>query len=372
MAILNFCGFETGDNAEAQSATGTNSFSTTTVRTGTYSLRINPVTSANGNLRFAAMGANGTATTSFGTASLYSRFYFRIATAPASADEEFYVVLDTGGSEKATFRINSSRQIVAYNNSGTLVATGTTALSLNTWYRIEILTSTGAGSQAYEVKIDGVSELSGTMNMLTNNHGSVRVGKGTNRNSQTVDFFFDDCCWSDSGYPGAGQCDRLAPDSNGATMQFSAGTNASNYLEVDEIPTDTDTTYVASSGSANQTALFGYGAMASASSINSVKAWARARSVAGASSTKLRIVSGASNTETTAADWTTSYVQKFKLANTDPNTGSAWAQSAVSAIEAGVIEANAIVNRFTTASLFVDYVPGGGAPAQNSNFLGIL
>ena len=371
MAVLNFCGWETGDFSEIQSGTGTFSISTTTVRTGLYSLRCNPTGTAIGNNRFAAISTAGVATTSFNVPSLYSRGYFRIALAPASADEEFYVVLDTSGTAKASFRINSSRQIVVYNNADTLVSTGATALALDTWYRIEILTSTGAGSQPYEVRIDGAVELSGTMNMLTNNHGSVRCGKAINHNGQSIDFFYDDWLWSDSGFPGEGQCVRLSPNANGTVQQFTAGTNASNHLEVDEAVTDGDTTYVASNGTANQTALFGCDPMPPASVINSVKAWARGRSVSGTSATRVRLSSGGVNDDTVDANWTTSYVNRFNLSNVDPFTGAPWLHGAVSAAEVGVVESNAIVNRLTTTAIFADYVPGS-AVVPNSNFLALL
>lgn len=361
MAVLNFCGFETGDSAEAQSVTGTNSIVTSPVHgAGVYALRVNPTTSAVGNYRFASMSAAGVATTSMNVATLYQRFYFYITTAPSADREEILVILDTGGSQKAAICLNSSRQLEFYNNADSLIATGTTALSTSTWYRLEVKTSTGSGSTAYEVKIDGTSELSGTANTLTNNHGSIRLGKGTNRNSRSIDVYYDDWIADDAAYPGDGQCARLAPTANGSTQQFTAGTNSSNYLEVDEVPTDGDTTYIASSGSANQTALMDCAAMPSAASINAVKTWVRSRSASGASSTKVRIKSSATTSDTTAADYTTSYVNRFKLSTVDPNTSAAWAEAAVNAAEFGLVEANAIVNRCTSISGFVDYVASSG------------
>ena len=360
MAVLNFCGFETGDSAEAQSTTGTTSIVTSPTNGGVYALRVNPTTSALGNYRFASMSAAGVATTSMNVATLYQRFYFYITTAPSADREEMLVILDTGGSQKAAICLNSSRQLEFYNNADSLVSTGATALSTSTWYRIEVKTSTGSGSTAYEVKIDGTSELSGTANTLTNNHGSIRLGKATNRNSRTIDVYYDDWIADDAAYPGAGKCARLAPTANGSTQQFTAGTGSSNYQEVDEVPTDGDTTYIASTGSANQTALMDCAAMPSAASINAVKTYIRARSASGTSSTKVRIKSSGTTSDTTAADWTTSYVNRFKLSVVDPNTSSAWTETNVNAAEFGLVEANAIVNRCTSISGLVDYVPSSG------------
>jgi hypothetical protein len=78
MALLNFCGWETGDSSEAQSSSGTNSVQTSVVRTGTYAFRANPTTTAVGNHRFAKHSTAGVATTAFGVATLYHRFILEL------------------------------------------------------------------------------------------------------------------------------------------------------------------------------------------------------------------------------------------------------------------------------------------------------
>lgn len=364
MALLNFCGWETGDSSEAQSSSGTNSVQTSVVRTGTYAFRANPTTTAVGNHRFAKHSTAGVATTAFGVATLYHRFYFRIATAPAANEEQFYVVLDNGGSDKCYLTLNSSRNIKAYDNAGSLIGTGSTTLSTNTWYRIELQTSTGAGSTTFVVKIDGTNEFNTTANQLTNNHGSVRVGKGVNLNGQSVDFYYDDWAVDDAAFLGAGECKRMGPAANGSTAQWTSGTGSSNYAEVDEIPTDGDTTYIMSTGSAGVVHLVTLTSTSSSGitgTINGAKAWARIRENTDVTTaTRVRIKSGATNSDTASSDPTTTYANRFNLAATDPNTSAAWTTSNLDSAEVGVKEDNAVSTRCTTLSMFVDYVPSAG------------
>jgi hypothetical protein len=107
----------------------------------------------------------------------------------------------------------------------------------------------------------------------------------------------------------------MAPDSNGSTAQWTSGTGSSDYAEVDEIPTDDDTTYIASSGSANQTHLVGLASAATAGisgNIFSAKGWLRVREgTSGTSANLLRIRAGGSNSDTGTTNETTSYANKF-------------------------------------------------------------
>lgn len=365
-------GFEMGSNAGCQSVSGTTAISTTTVKSGIYSLRNNPgAASTLGNCRLATMSTAGLNTTGFNTASLWTRFYFRIATAPAANEEQFYVVLDTAGSDKAYFTINSARNIKSYNNAGTLVATGTTVLALNTWYLIETLTSTGAGTQPYEIKINGSVELTGSMNMLTNNHGSVRLGKGSNLFSQAIDFFYDDFQANDSAYPGDGSILVMTVDSNGSTESWIAGdavctgNNANCWQGVDEIPTDDDTTYVQNTTSG--AALFNFISSSTAGisgTINSVKLFTRFREVVdGSAATVVRIRSNATNSDSASNNIGTSFVNRFRLLNIDPNTSAAWTTTGLDAVEGGVNEGTALqVDRLTSVNMQVDFLAGTATP----------
>lgn len=248
MSILNICGFETGDSSESSTTAGTFSIQSTTVRTGSYALRVNPTTTGTGTYKISGLGTDG-ATSVFNVSNAYYRFYFLYLTKPASNEEIFARVSDTtGGLLKISLNLTSTGIIKAYNAVGTLMATGTTVLSSGTWYCIQLFCGTGA-SGSWEVRINQNSELSGTGNVNTNNHGGILLGKAVNTNGQSVDFYYDDVIISDSGFIGPGQSTILVPNANGTSQDFSIGAGAGqHWQQVNDIPNDGDTTYLLSTG----------------------------------------------------------------------------------------------------------------------------
>lgn len=371
MALLRFTGFETLVLSDATSSGGTVSVNTTTKRTGAAALRCNPTTTAVGWVRIGGLNSLGS-NASANVATMYSTFYFYIATAPASNDEGFCDVNDTVANVKLHLRLNSSRQIVVYDNTITIVATGSTALSTSTWYRIEVMTTTSASASNYEVKIDGVSELSGTCTQGNTNNGFIRLGKQTNYNSNTVDFYYDDLALSDSAYLGAGEIKRMAPDSDGSTQQWTSGTAPSDYTQIDE-QTPSDTDYVQSNGSASQLALFNLESSSSAGisgTINAFMAIARIKENAtGTSSNIVRVKSSSATNDTSALNYTTTYAYTHKLTTVDPNTSAAWTTGGLDAVEIGTLENNAVAMVCSYVSGFAYYTPSVGSAIKTINGL---
>lgn len=365
MATLNLTGFEAGDTTELQSLTGTASVQSTTKRTGTYALRCNPTTTAAGWVLFRGWAGNATIV-AYNVATVWHRFYFRVGTLPGANSEPIFQARTSTGVTKAEVRITSTGHLQIYNTSiAQLGSDGGTALSTNTWYRIEVKVGTGA-SASYEVRIDGTTELSGTGDLNATNNGECAFGKISNRNGQTVDFYYDDILISDSDWPGAGACLALKPTANGSTMQWTAGTGSSDFNEVDEIPTD-DTSYV-QSGGAGQIALFAMqdtGTVGISGSVNCLLNFARTRENATSSTSNfLRLKSGATDSESSPGlNGSTTVVSRGKVYDVDPNTSAAWTLSNIDAIECGSREANASAVRLTTVLAFVDFLAAGGSPS---------
>jgi len=375
MACINFATCEDGESSEFRSSGGSWSNQTTIVLSGTRSIRFAPVGSAVANARLALIRPDGRRDTEFNTANCYTQVRLHIVTAPASNQEKIIEFADTGGSTKAFVALNSSRQLEFYNNAGGLVATGATSLSLNTTYFIQVRTSTGSGNQPYEVHIDEVLELSGTANQLTNNHGSVYFGKRDNLNSQTMDIVMDCFYCDDSTFIGDGEVAGLTPTANGSVAQWTSGTGASNYTQVDEIPPST-ADYIQSAASSNQShyvELEDCATVGITGTIQAFKATAFLREVSsGTSSNKLRISSGASNLDTTAFNHSTSNVHIQLLAEEDPDTSAPWTLSGIDALEIGVIEANAIAMRCFYMHGYVYYFPApppSGPPIEYINMI---
>lgn len=380
MATVNFWGAESGDTVDCRATGGTFSIQTSTVRTGTYALRTNPTGSGAGWVEIGAYDASGQhAAASVATG--YTRFYFRYATKATVIQERIFTINTNFNQLKFFATLTAAGTISVYDANISLITTGATILSANTWYRIEVKVGTGA-SGAYELKIDGVSEVSGTADLHTNNWGVIRLGKTLNMNTNTVDYFYDDVLIDDAGFPGAGQSVVLLPNANGSTAEWTGGTNSSNYAEVDEVPHDTDTTYIKKSSAASQQHLVAFqdsSTISNLGTINSVKIGIRTREDSGgtASATFARIRNGSTDSDNSSNNGTTSYLQTFRVQNTDPNTSSAWSSGGLDSVEGGVVDtASVSAVRCTSVLLYVDYVTAaaGSGPLDDlgmSGFFGI-
>ena len=365
MSYLNICGFDTGDASEAFSVTGTTSIQNTTTYSGIgYALRCNPTTTATGWCALGSLPTSGAQTngTSVGAQSWFT-VHFLYNTKPASGDEIIFRFRDGSGNQKLEVRLNSSGKLAAYDSTTTLITTGSTVLASGTWYALSSTCANGA-SASWEVRIGGVSEISGTNNLGTNGSGSVNLGKSLNRNGNTVDFYYDDFAWSNSAYPPDGIARLLKPNANGANQSWSIGAGSgSHYQQVNEIPPDGDTTYLLSPLVTNdlETEQLQTGTSQSVSgTINTVKSCADLKQNVTGGTARVVLVSGAT-TDTTSADFTagSSYALIQKMYDTDPNTGAAWTQAAIDKpLETGGKNTSAVNQvRMTWTGAVVFYTP---------------
>ena len=360
-ARVAFTGFEWGSSAEFFNLGGTFSFVASPVNPGgsQTSLRINPTTTNSGSIRMQTFGATGASVAFGGTGTLYHSFSFRYATKPAANDEPFYSEIIGGGvTAKIELRLNSSGQIAAYDTALSLLGTGTTVLSADTWYLIDLKSGSGA-SGAWEVRINGNSEMSGTGDLNTGAHDRIYIGKGFNRNGNTVDFFYDDVWVDDTAYKGAHVVVALHPNADGSTQQWTGGTGAT-FAEVDEVSPDS-ADYVQSVNQ-NDVALFNLQDSATSTAfsgtIHSVLALTRVReNVAGTSLYNLRLRSGATNSDNSTLDPGTTAATNGRYVDTDPDTSAAWTTDGIAAVEIGGVDTATNILRLETATLMVSFTP---------------
>jgi hypothetical protein len=367
-APIQITGFETGNDdstsRDIRSYSGTFDVQTSVKRSGAYALRTNPTTTGTGNARIGSINANGSpsVTVELSQATIYSRWYFRAATLPASSEEEIATVIDTSGAAKAQLRITSAGKLKICDRAASCTAAGTATISTGTWYRIEWRTETGA-SVASEVKVDGTSDITTTAtNYGATTHGSLRLGKVNDRNGQSVDFYYDDVSIDPSAYPGAGEGVAMAIDSDGSTANWTTGTGAT-YAEVDEIPNDGETTYLKTS--AANTHLVGFVSSATAGitgTINAIKPWTICRDESVVSSMALRLRMNATNTDNTAADPGASYVPRFKIVTVDPSDSGAITTGDLDGVEAGIVTTTAVAQRCTSFGMYVDFTASAPTP----------
>lgn len=373
-ARINIIGFESGSlDPEPWTYSGTVSISSTTVRTGTYSLRVNPSTTGTGLYRIGCFTSAGGRDVACNVATIYPRFFYRYATKPASGSEILFQSRTSADGVKFTLRLTSSGNLAAYDSAGTLLATGSTALAQDTWYRIEPKVGTGA-SAAWEVQLNGASEISGTGNLSTSNNGRLFLGKTTDVSGQSIDFFYDDFSLDDAEYPGEGKIVRLVPNANGSTMAWSTGTGSSNYAEVDDVP-QVGTSYVKNTGAANEVALFDLTDSSTAGisgTIHAVRPLIQARlDATGTSAFSMRTRSGTTNTDLSTVALTTGGAYISTTYATDPNTAGAWSTAAIDALEVGGIETAAVSTRLQDVHVYVEYTEAAASSSGSLMLMGV-
>ena len=250
-------------------------------------------------------------------------------------------------------RVNSAGNLMAFANDGTtqIGSNSATALALNTWYWITVSCATGT-TAAIAVNIDGVSAITGTGDLTVNNGGAIDLGKTTNRNGQTVDFFYDDWQIDDTEIPTEKRALMLRPDSDGAAVTWTrGGTDSGNdWDQVDEIPPDT-ADYLVSTLSIGDRSNVGFASCASAGITGTIAAVRfsaySARDGAANGTYSLGIRSGGTNSDNAATNGSGAafaFVVRASVSTVlvvDPTDAAAWTVAKVDALEGCVIEQEA-------------------------------
>lgn len=313
---------------------------TTNPRTGLYCYRVNPSGSNVGFLTVGGIDPDGKfASSGVFADTLYTEFAFRFTTESSAATGEDVVdIIDASGSSKGSVRLLNSKKLSVYNSAGTLVATGSSVLNTGQWYYIGIKTSTGSGSTSYELRIDGSSELSGTMSCGTSSSYGARFGKSVNRNGTSVDYYFDDIVLGDTAFTDGAYRVLVSYPTSGdfSAGLWSYGTIPTDYTAIDEVPPVGSDYLKVGPGPPNS---FTAGMSdINVDSIKSVKPQAILRAES-ASTAKggVNLVSGSVTLQASGATFSTTEQMSSCIASTDPNTGSSWTVSGFNAAGVGAV-----------------------------------
>lgn len=378
MARLWSCG------AELQSATAgiewdTNTgtaptISTTTVRSGTASLRFNP--SAATSYITHQFIANG-------IRNQYARVYIRFASFP-TADCPILGWFD-GSSTFPTIKfIAATSKLQAQDGTPANIGSASATLSLNTWYRLEMQynDTTGDTVNAY---LDGTIFCTAGVGGDIGGLGQIRIGIQT---ATTADMFVDDIAINDdtgsfqNGLPGSGKIVHLLPNAAGDNNLFATAVGgtagaANNYTRVSEVTPDDATSYnnTTATGTTTiddfnvtDTATAGIGA---SDTITLVQVGQRAGSSATTTASIVTRIKGqASGTTTESASIAVNTVafnthasaapKTYKItAYTNPQTSTAWTASTLDTMQIGYRGnvSQTTQRRVTTLWALVDYVP---------------
>lgn len=357
-------GFEVGDIP----GVGNGGISSSTKRTGSYSLRRNPVTTGTAATTLRTGGADGTPGV-FSAATAYYRFYIYVAALPGSGYEAIFNARDSSSGLKLILQIGSDGTLRVLNEIVGTLGTTTETISTSTWTRIEVQVGTGTDAP-WELRIDGTTVLSGTSSLLgTNNNALFQLGKFEDNAGQGYDIYFDDVRIDNDGFPGAGEVKRVAVDGVGSdTAWSSSGGGSSVASDVNTFPFADDGAYAVTSTnpSAQTYSLESAASAGITGTINAVRAHSYCRDVGGTSAVKLRVRSGSNVYDSSAADLG-SYDQQTHTFSGEPVSGDPWTATLLNALEIGVVSESTEQTRCQGICAQVEYTPGAGnAPAAPS------
>jgi hypothetical protein len=230
--------------------------------------------------------------------------------------------------------------------TATVLQTGTTALLSNTWYYLEFKATIHDTAGLYEVRLDGVTELSAASGDTRNGGTGAWTGFYLNgANSSSVNYYFDDVYCADSAgsvnntFLGAVKVETLLPQTDavaaGSNTGLTPSTGTDHGALVDENPPNT--TDYNSSATVGLKDTYHYPSLSLTGAILGVqtnlyvaKSDAAARQVCAVVRTSSTDYDGANVSPST----TFGYVSEVRQIN--PATGAAWTAAEVDALEAGM------------------------------------
>jgi hypothetical protein len=313
-------GFEFASLLCIAASSGTPTFSAGTVRSGTYALSLVGI-SADLNLEAG-----------------YTEFYARVCLRVASGGA--YVRFRDNAAHQCfgIFFDNATPVVRIINSASAVVASSTNTWAYNTWYVLEVYYNS-VGS-TISVRVDGDAWVSVAAALTYTSCYFLRLE--TTGGTTT---FFDDIAVNDptgaeqNSWPGDGHIVLLLPDGIGSHTDLTPSAAVDNYTLVDEVPNDGDTTYVSGAVDTN----YDQYAMATltipANHVIAVvwtKATARAES-AGADGLLLGVRTEGTDFWSAKKTLGTAYTEhKGVYYSLNPQTGLAWTQGELDAVEVGV------------------------------------
>lgn len=261
MARLWTSGFELQNNAIDQEwdiiAGAASSISTTTKHSGNASYRLHATANESGSC------TNELHPNSTQQIHHYVRFYLLIhEPVDSSAHRDILLkVWDEDSNVIGGISLYEDNTIVLFKGGGpsggtNVLGSPSGALSLDTWYRIEVAYISDSNGQPVTLTgyIDGVQFATGSQTFTRKSPTLITVGSlGGSSNYPNFDIFIDDVAVNDStgthqnGLPGEGSIIALRPSGAGESTQFTIGGSspaATNYGSVNDTPPDSAITFV--------------------------------------------------------------------------------------------------------------------------------
>jgi hypothetical protein len=199
-------------------------------------------------------GANETSTKNI---SAEAEFYFRFCQYQPTNGSGYVVSWYNGATRLGAIYLASTIYKWQGYVSTSAVVTGTNSMLINQWQMGEVYVKIADSGGKITLKIDGIQEFDFT--------GDTKPGAATNVDNLVFAYpnisggrYFDDLAFNntsgtvDNSWCGDGHFELLVANGNGDVNDWngSDGNKVDNYLLVDDIPSDGDTTFVSATGTA--------------------------------------------------------------------------------------------------------------------------
>lgn len=284
--------------------------------------------------RFGGQSIKPTGTYTKALPSTYSTLIVGFAIkAPAAGSEFFQLRASTTGAMRLSLTAGSIIQVL--NSGGTVIATGSTALTSGAWYYIEVKAVIAGASGSTEVHLEGVSEIAST----TGNFGSTNIDNF--RLVAAVDY--DDFYAVDTtgGAPwntflGVGRISTVMANADGAHTDYTPSSGTNHYDRVNETTPDGDTTYV-SDATVGHIDSYAFDDIDGGATVFAVQTCMYARKD-DAGTRQLADLIRRSGTDYVGntATLSSTYTYLTQIHPTDPSTSAQWTAAGVNAAEFGV------------------------------------
>ena len=257
--------------------------------------------------------------------------------APSSAGT-FMFINSVGGGLLGLRALSGSAQVEVRRGSTVL---GTFTLPIGTWQWVSVKIKASDTVGTIDIKVQGTNVFSfsgDTVDSGSETCNEVQLGGAAIDQITYDDLFITDVT------PGAPfddllpdtRIETLLPDAAGDSAQFTATPVVANYLNVDDVAPDDDTTYVESSTLADKD-LHNLAALGiSVADIEAVNVFALAKNpLGGGASLKLLAKEGVTEGAGAAQSLGSGYGYINELFLTNPDTAAKWTESEVNAMQAG-------------------------------------
>jgi hypothetical protein len=270
---------------------------------------------------------------------------FRFPAAPAS-DHAILLIQDTPGAlNHLLLVLTSTRRLSLQTGVGVTFVQGNTVLAVDTWYYLEFKTSVHPSTGTYEVRIDGVVEMQGSGNTSgggANVITSVIIGSPGAGQS----WYFDDFYICDGTGPapqntflGPVRIETLLPQTDAVQAGSNAGLTPSQGTDhgalVDEVPPNTSDYNASATVGAKDT--YNYPPMTLHGAILGVQTVLYVQKSDAAARTVCAVLrSGGADYDGANVAPATTYKYFSEARGLNPAGATAWTESAIAALEAGM------------------------------------